>query len=302
MSELACPRGTGLLIQHVTAGVVCVTGMERISWLQGILTADMLQAPGGAFWCLLLERTGKIRFEVIGLLDDDTVLLFALNAEPSALCRYLDSMAIMEDVTVEERQDLSLWGIHGAAVTTAELRAMRVGTEVRGQLSWFGQCDTVAAVPQQEREIWLAAMNKAGYEQADDNTWEYLRIKAGLPKWGIDYSAADTPHHASLFGRAVASNKGCYVGQEVVCKVEMRGKVAQRVARLEMTSAAGVEAGMPVVDCKSGEIVGSVTSVQPDTSRHPAYALARVKSALIERSAEITVGYVSGMVREPSQS
>jgi folate-binding protein YgfZ len=302
MNDLARFCGNGLLIQHVTTGAVCVTGSERISWLQGIVTADLLRAPGGALWGLLLDRTGKIRFEVIGLLGAEAVLLFALNTEPSALCRYLDSMAIMEDVVVEERDNLSLWGIHGSAAVIAEIDASRGGREVYGRLPWVGLQDIVVAVPQPEQTAWLAAMAKAGCVPADASEWDYLRIMAGLPKWGIDYSAQDTPHHASLFGRAVAPDKGCYVGQEVVCKVEMRGKVAQRLARLDLTSAVGVAAGMPVVDSASGETIGNVTSVQSDASRHPAYALARVKSALIERNAEITVGNVSGTVRDPGQS
>ncbi len=296
MNEFSEPR---LLIRHPRHGLIRITGTDRLLWLQGIITADMFNVPDGAFWALFLDRTGKIRHEVIGAIESNSIVLFALSESVAALHRYLDSMAVMEDVALQVEPQCSLWSVHGLGSDVDVAEEGDIGIVASGRLSWAAPRDTVVAVSASDEYVWLSAMQRLGLVPASSDAWESLRIEACLPKWGVDYSGQDTPHHAGLFGRAVAPNKGCYVGQEVVCKVEMRGRVAQRVARLALSSAQGIRVGMPVIEKSTGDSAGTITSIAPDTGHHPAYALARVKFALIEQSAEITVGHASGCLSVP---
>jgi folate-binding protein YgfZ len=135
-----------------------------------------------------------------------------------------------------------------------------------------------------------------GLEPSGDEAWENLRISAGLPKWSVDYSSQDTPHHAGLFGRAVATNKGCYIGQEVVCKVEMIGHVSQRLTRLKLDTLADVVVGADVRDGQTGESAGIITSVAGGLPDQSGWAIARIKSALIDKGAVIRVGQSQGRI------
>lgn len=282
---------SGVLIKHHGQGWLRVTGPDRIGWLQGITTADVLSAEQSAFWGLFLDRKGKIRHEVIGIADESAVRLFSVSQGLDSLYQYLDSMLVMEDAALDAELESSLWSVHGAVETAQSSQSNAIAT---GKLSWLTPADRVYAVRSADEPDWLQTMQQSGLEPAPPNVWERLRIAAGVPQWGLDYSEQDTPHHAGLFGRAVSPHKGCYVGQEVVCKVEMRGSVSQRVVQLTLDSAEGVVAGTPVVHKVSKESVGSITSVASDPQSRIAYALARVKSSALETGVELLVGTTRG--------
>lgn len=287
--------GSGALIKHNGQGWLRVTGPDRMSWLQGVTTADVLRFEQGAFWGLFLDRKGKIRHEAIGIVDSSALRLFSLGQGVDSLYQYLDSLLVMEDVALDVELGSSFWSVHGAAEQAQLSQSNAVAT---GKLSWLTPADRVYAVRDTDEPGWLETMKQFGLQPASPNAWERLRVAAGVPQWGLDYSEHDTPHHAGLFGRAVSPNKGCYVGQEVVCKVEMRGSVAQRVVRLTLDSAAGVVAGTPVVHKVSKESVGNITSVAWDAEGRAAYALARIKSSAVEPGTELLVGATLGRLSD----
>jgi folate-binding protein YgfZ len=275
-----------------------VTGSERGQWLQGIVTADLLKLSSQAFWGLLLLRTGKLRGELIGIVDGAGIWLAVIGGTLDDIQKYLGSLVVMEDVNLELDPTRSLWGIHGREFTANPLPTAAATTISWGALNWIGTQDRVYAVPDVAESEWLAQLRKAGLEPTDDESFEQYRIRAGMPKWSVDYTFQDTPHHAGLFGRAVAPNKGCYIGQEVVCKVEMRGHVSQRVARIRLDSLAGVSVGADVIERQTGESAGAITSVAPLQSGQDAWALARIKLPLIEKAADIQVGQTKGRVAD----
>lgn len=284
------------LFRQRTTGAIRISGSEHLTWLQGVVTADVTAAERGAFWGLLLDRMGKIHYEVIGILEPSSILVFDVSQGTNALLKYLDSVLIMEDVTLEQLNHVDLWTVHGFS-EAAELKT--VAGVSGGRLAWADHDDWVFAVPVTAQGDWLKSAEARGLHQASDEQWELLRVQSTLPRFGVDYTEADTPHHAGLFGRAVATNKGCYVGQEVVCKVEMRGRVARSIVRATLDSLDGVEASAVVREKRTGEVVGEITSVAPAMDAGPAYALARVKVAAIEQHAEIVVGNASGWLGDP---
>ena len=92
--------------------------------------------------------------------------------------------------------------------------------------------------------------------------WTRLRLERGFPEFGVDYDGSDRPHEAALDRRAVSWSKGCYLGQEVVCMQDMRGKVKRsvRVLRLDAPPEARLEAGAAIVDANGG-VAGRVSSL-----------------------------------------
>jgi hypothetical protein len=100
-----------------------------------------------------------------------------------------------------------------------------------------------------------------GLDELDDTQWREFRLEQLLPEFGVDFSASDRPHEASLDRRAVSWTKGCYLGQEVVCMQEMRGKVQRRLWVFSASEpfAALPEPGSDLCDA-SGAKVGTVTS------------------------------------------
>ncbi len=288
--------GAGLLRRHTRSGLLHVTGQDHKNWLQGIITADLLNLPDRAFWGLLLQRTGKLRGEVIGIVEDTGMWLAVVGGELVDIHKYLDSLIVMDDVNLNIDPARSLWGIHGQHNHTPLSPSNLSSAVCQGMLNWISGDDWVYAVPEAVENEWLAELRGVGVEPTDELTWEQYRVKEGLPKWAVDYSSQDTPHHAGLFGRAVAPNKGCYIGQEVVCKVEMRGHISQRVTRVRLESLAGVAVGSDVLDKQTGESAGVITSIAPMPVEHNGWAIARIKSTLIDKRGKVLVGQVEGQI------
>src|SRR5690606_24904679 len=93
-----------------------------------------------------------------------------------------------------------------------------------------------------------------------DPAWALWRLRHELPWGGIDFDASVRPHEAALERKAVSWSKGCYLGQEVVCMQDMRGKVKKRLAVFTSIGDALTEQTPSGVVLRAGIEVGRVTS------------------------------------------
>ena len=117
-----------------------------------------------------------------------------------------------------------------------------------------------------------------------------LRVQAGRATWGVDVDASYYVQEAALERRAVSFTKGCYLGQEIVCMLQMRGKVHRKLARvtLDREVAAGTEVRL------EGNVVGKITSV--DAATDGVHALALLKTSAIAEGKAIDAGGTAGVV------
>jgi folate-binding protein YgfZ len=90
-----------------------------------------------------------------------------------------------------------------------------------------------------------------------EKTLEILRIEAGIPRFGAEIDETILPAEARL-GRAVARSKGCYVGQEVVARMETAGRVSHLLVGLAFGEGPLPEPGSEIR--AAGNAVGEVTS------------------------------------------
>ena len=105
------------------------------------------------------------------------------------------------------------------------------------------------------------------------DAWEAFRIERGLPVQPIDIDDTTIPQEAELEVDAVSFTKGCFIGQELVCRIDSRGHVNRFLRRLTAIDGPRPAPGAEiVVDAK---VVGVVTSVTPD--EFPAVALGYVR-------------------------
>jgi folate-binding protein YgfZ len=104
----------------------------------------------------------------------------------------------------------------------------------------------------------------------DDAAYERARIEAGVPRMGVDIDERTIPQEAGLERDAVSFTKGCFVGQELVCRIDTRGHVNRFLRRVRGT---GLRAGAEVR--LDGRAVGHVTS-----------AAGEVALAMLRREAE----------------
>jgi folate-binding protein YgfZ len=96
---------------------------------------------------------------------------------------------------------------------------------------------------------------------ADPDQYERARIEAGVPRMGADIDDRTIPQEAFLDRDAVSFTKGCFVGQELVCRIDTRGHVNRSLRRLR---GASLDVGTEVV--VGDKVVGTVTSSVGDVA------------------------------------
>jgi len=237
-----------------------VTGADRLTWLEGLVTMELKHLrPSQGAWGLVLNRQGKIQSELWVAAAEDSLWLALAPGTLAVVEPQLGSMLIMEDAELERPSAARIWfALHGpqAPARAAELAEAVSGHSVA--IDWLGLGGAALSVPTEAAPAVLAAAGDRLLSEAD---WTTLRLERGLPEFGTDFGPQDRPHEAALERRAVNWTKGCYLGQEVVCMQDMRGKVKRsvRVLRVAAPREAALVAGGTVVD-PSGQALGNITS------------------------------------------
>ena len=216
-------------------GVVKVAGDEARAFLHGLVTADILKlAPGAARFCALLSPQGKILADFIAVeapaqdgggffLDVPRALLKSLVAKLNLY--KLRSRLIVEDLS-EVLGVLAAWdgdGTTALGVSYADPRLPALGLRV--MLPPHRAADAAA-------DLGAALVGASEYEAH--------RIALGIPQGGVDFSYGDAfPHEADMDQLGgVDFAKGCYVGQEVVSRMEHRGIARTRAVPIRFEGSA----------------------------------------------------------------
>lgn len=244
-----------------TWATLVACGSERQSWLNGLVTCDVAKLePGSGVWGLVLTRTGKIQCPVVVVATADHLDIGVPVEKAQPVFDFLEERLVMEDVDLLKDDSATWFTVHGSQAEATGARLRRNGIS-SANLHWTEAGDIAAVVRPiagtSAEEHWKRLCGDIG--AGTEEQWDALRIRSGFPALGVDYSERDNPHEAALERRAVSWSKGCYVGQEVVCMQDMRGKVKRRIS-LVGTSAGSIAHGDVVTSAADGKTVGSVTS------------------------------------------
>ncbi|MFB2551091.1 CAF17-like 4Fe-4S cluster assembly/insertion protein YgfZ [Ensifer soli] len=219
--------------------LLVVSGADAETFLQAIITTDLGQvAPGEAHDGALLTPQGKILFAFLVSRADDGFVLETRAEEAAALQKRLTLYRLRAAVTLDLQSPAPV------AVSTepgAGLRDMR-----------FAKAGIT---------LWRIHGEAAADAPADPTAYTALRIRAGLAEPGDDFALQDAFPHDVLMDRTggLSFRKGCYVGQEVVSRMQHRGTARRRVALV-----AGDGADLPAPGTAltaDGRAVGTLGSV-----------------------------------------
>ncbi len=169
-----------------------------------------------------------------------------------------------------------------------------------GAIDWTGLGGAAVVAPRARVSALLAAAVAPADEDVVIGTaadWDRLRVERAVPAYGTDYDDRDNPHDASLERRAVSWTKGCYLGQEVVCMQDMRGKLKRRVVTLALEAGAPSDAATVVDD--EGKDVGEVTSRTFSELYGKSLVLARVSAKALETGRLFIAGRPAELVATP---
>jgi tRNA-modifying protein YgfZ len=223
-------------------GVVKVTGDERRIFLHGLLSANILTlAPGAARFGALLSPQGKIVADFIvteaPAQDGGGFFLDVPRAVAKPLVDKLNLYKLRSRIMVEDLTEvlgvLAAWDGSGTTKFGLEYADPRLpALGLRTMIAPHRAADAAASI---------------GAILVDANEYETHRIALAIPRGGIDFRYGDAfPHETDMDQLGgIDFAKGCYVGQEVVSRMEHRGIARRRTLPVRYDGAAP-EAGVAI--------------------------------------------------------
>jgi folate-binding protein YgfZ len=209
-------------------GVVRIAGEPTRGFLNGLVTGDMASVfMDRAVYAALLTPQGKMVVDFLIVeappVLDGGFLLDCPRDLAAALVQKLNFYKLRAQVTVEDLSGtlgiVAIWdqGTAAGSPGFADPRLPALGRRVI-----------------KEPHLAAATAAELGATLVDSHDYEAHRIAFGIPRGGVDFAYGDAfPHEADMDQLAgVDFAKGCYVGQEVVSRMQHRATARTRVVPL----------------------------------------------------------------------
>lgn len=289
----AVRRGAGM-IDLSDRAKIRVTGEDRVSFLDGLVTADVkVIQPGSSSYALVLNEKSRVLGDLRVIALDDSFVLDMEAAQKDALLAHFRKMLVSDDVTLDDLGPSGHIEVHGPR--SPEIVSAVIGTDVRGlpldahagfAVGRHGSGRAVRIRPTGERgyalwapgasleELW-DGLDRLGVRPIGRDAMDVLRIEAGVPRFGADMSEETLALEVAP-AEALSFTKGCYIGQEVVARGTYVGHMNRKLLGLRSFGDVPPVHGDKVR--KEGREIGTITSGtwSPTTNRVIALALLRV--------------------------
>lgn len=273
---------------------IIVQGSDRISFVNGMGTNALADQTKDPIQTVFTSNIGRCVDLVTAVQHEDLVCLLS-SLPQGELYQYLDRYIFPADDVYVTQSSLPeavdvmtlspesieappgmqvLPTIFGATVCQDDWNAKNMNSSSSAMLS-----------------EWAAGL---GMQAHDESHWEEERIHRGIPKMGQDVTKENNPLEAGLWNQ-VSFEKGCYIGQETIARLNTYDGVKQVLCLMEFASP--IEVGSEIKGAgEQDRAAGYITSVSGDERPLRALGYVRRKSGLSMVGAEITVTGVKGVI------
>ena len=324
-AEYAAIRKGAAIMDQPYRGVIELTGKDRLSFLNNLLTNQVYSkqtntalATHSGVYAFMLETTGRIICDMNVLELGDRTFLDVDGRMVDALLKVFDRYLFGEQVKLTSRAD----SLHSLFLTgPGALDVLNPAIEPKiGALAALGS----AAGRVLGRDVVIFrddVCGSAGYTmlcpiEAAEAIWKHFtpaassepsplaascarpvgwaaynatRIEAGRPLFGIDFDNTMLPAETGQLARGVSFTKGCYLGQEIVARMQSRGQLAKQIVGIRMDDDALPIAGNKIHDEQQNPI-GVITSstISPVLS-NAAICLGHVKKPFYSLGSKVRI-------------
>lgn len=253
---------------NLDCGLVLLEGDDTRRFLNSMLTNNFKDlAVGDGNHNAITDRKGKVEGLLDGYMLSPSKALLVLNGmDIEWTLERLDMYIIMDPIELTELSlthgVLSLQGPEARTLAEAAGLPVPEVAVARIEGGWVLFNDRVDDVgldiilPSEQLEVLRTKLLELGAKTGSNEDLEGLRIQRGLPRWPADMGKRAFVHELGLRDRVCSFRKGCYVGQEVINRMDTMGKLNRRLLRVRMDSSA--TPGPIEVD---GKPAGEITSV-----------------------------------------
>ena len=311
-SELYTAARTGTVFLRLDRGIIRGRGSDRLDLLHRLSTNATLQLqPLEETTTILTSDKGRIVEVVRVLALEDSILMILLGPDVTGVISWLDKYTIMDDFTTADASAeygvLGLHGEHARMIISGLLDAPppdsghalhfeHDGGEIfvlrDGRISGAG--GFLLLVSSSILEQIVARLEQAGAREIDAATYDTLRIEAGQPAIGRELTDGYNPLEANLV-QLISWTKGCYIGQEVIARLDTYDKVQRHLVGIVVEEMSGEGGGeMNIVDPTDRKSIGKITSIAWSPTLQKQIALAYIRTQYAVPGSEVEIVGTTG--------
>ncbi len=293
---------TAVFVDRSALTVFKITGETRLDIIDRISTNSVKDLQSGQGTATVLTTDiGRIIDRLILYASSDAVYVLAGEGHRDPLARYLlRNVFFNDDFHLQDlTEETAVFAVYGPQAQTALNQAGFPETdlplhhwrqvEINGMTAYLHKTDPIngdgyfVMSQADDKDALYQHLTDSGITPADEDAFEYLRIAGGLPRYGRELTLDYIPLEANLWAD-VSFTKGCYTGQEIIARMESRGRLAKKLVRL--TATAPLTSGANIM--AEGKNAGTVTSVA--VGPQEVVALGYVKTAVLDEEKALFVG------------
>ena len=276
--EIVRDGGAGLIDLSSSRGRIRVSGSEATTFLNGLITNDVKNLAQNR-WMPAVFPT--VQGRLIGAVrvirgSDPSLLIDTETASHDAVLKTISRFTLAGDFKVADVTDdvalLTLQGQGAAEILEKVLDKSFLDLPQNGvdEITWLTVPVTIiraSHTPEDGFDLFIDSSRKAELQQAlesagaqpvGEDTFEILRVEAGIARFGLDMDDTNVVPETNL-DDAVSYTKGCYVGQEIIVRIKHRGHPAKKLTGLRFETDQQIEPGA-VIRSKENQEIGRVTS------------------------------------------
>jgi len=280
MTEYEAVRdgGAGLIDLSSSRGRIRVSGSEATMFLNGLVTNDMKTLAENRWMPAVFPTVqgrliGAVRVIRAG---DPSFLIDTEAASHEAVLKTISRFTLAGDFKVSDvTTETALLTVQGQGAAEVLQKVFEQGVSDLPQNGvvqavWQNVPVTIiraSHTPEDGFDIVIDSSRKAELQQAleaagaqpiGEDTFEILRVEAGIARFGQDMDETNVVPETNL-DDTVSYTKGCYVGQEIIVRIKHRGHVAKKMTGLRFETDQQIEPGAVIRSTENHEI-GRVTS------------------------------------------
>lgn len=274
MTEYEAVRdgGAGLIDLSATRGRIRVSGSEATMFLNGLITNDVKNLAQNRWMPAVFPTVQGRLIGVVRVIrgSEPEFLIDTETASHEAVLKTILRFTLAGDFKVSDVTNET------ALLTVQGKKAAEIVEKVTGvsdlPVNGVAEKDGVTVIrathtgedgfdiitDSSRKAEFQKALEAAGAQPIGEDTFEILRVEAGIARFGQDMDETHVVPETNL-DDAVSYTKGCYVGQEIIVRIKHRGHPAKKLTGLRFETDKQVEAGAVIRSTENQEI-GRVTS------------------------------------------
>lgn len=319
-------RAVAGIVDRSTRGRLVLTGVDRRSYLQGLLSNDIAAlVEGTGCYAAYLTAQGRMIADMRVFETGDGLLVDLDGTLADSIADRWSRFIFSEDVQIRNDSGItSQVGVFGpqsahvlarvfgepaanAGALEELFRSLPLHANRRLDFSGVPAIVLVSdeigvrgfeiVIAESVKIQLLESLRAAGAIEVGADAAEACRIEGGIPLFHVDMDEDTIPLEAGIEDRAISLTKGCYVGQEVIIRVLHRGhgRVARKLVGVAFERGTSIPSrGDHIV--ASGRDIGAITSAAESPTLGYPIALGYVHRDFQQPGTSVTVGERAGSV------